>query len=189
MSLRRWTWKSAAQFAAPLQAPGHPVSERTVTRLLHDLGDRLQSHRKTREGRSYPDREAQFQQINRRATAFQTQGQPVVSVDTNKTERIGQFHHGGRAWHPQGQPEEGQVHDFPSEAVGKGIPDGVDDDATNTGGVSVGGEHGTAEFAVETGRRWWRHMGSPVYPKAKRLLMTADGGGSNGRRSRLWQVE
>jgi hypothetical protein len=189
MSLLRWTCKSAAQLAAALQAQGHPVSARTVNRLLHDLGYSLQSNRKTLEGRAHPDRDAQFQYINRRAKAFQKQGQPVVSVDTKKKELIGQFRNGGREWQPQGQPEEVQGHDFPDKALGKVIPYGVYDEATNTGWVSVGVDHDTAEFAVETVRRWWRHMGRQTYPRAKRLLITADGGGSNGSRCRLWKVE
>jgi Rhodopirellula transposase DDE domain len=189
MSLLRWTCKSAAQLAAALRAQGHPVSERTVNRLLHGLGYSLQSNRKTLEGSAHPDRDAQFQYINRRAKAFQKQGQPVVSVDTKKKELVGQFRNGGREWYPQGQPEEVEVHDFPSKTLGKVMPYGVYDEATNTGWVSVGVDHDTAEFAVETVRRWWRHMGSQTYPKAKRLLITADGGGSNGSRCRLWKVE
>jgi transposase/DNA-binding phage protein len=189
MSLLRWTCKSAAKLAAALQAQGHRVSERTVNRLLHDLGYSLQSNRKTLEGRHHPDRDAQFQHINRKAKAFQRQGQPVVSVDTKKKELVGQFRNGGREWHPQGQPEAVQGHDFPDAALGKVIPYGVYDETTNTGWVSVGIDHDTAEFAVETIRRWWRHMGSQVYPRAKRLLITADGGGSNGSRCRLWKVE
>ena len=189
MSLLRWTCKSAAQLVAALRAQGHLVSERTVNRLLHDLGYSLQSNRKTLEGSTHPDRDAQFQYMHRRAKAFQQQGQPVISVDTKKKELVGQFRHGGREWSPQGQPEEVGVHDFPSKTLGKVIPYGVYDEATNTGWVSVGVDHDTAEFAVETVRRWWRHMGSQVYPKAKRLLITADGGGSNGSRCRLWKVE
>jgi len=189
MSLLRWTCKSAAKLAAALQTQGHVVSERTVNRLLHDLGYSLQANRKTLEGRAHPDRDAQFQYINRRAKAFQGQGQPVVSVDTKKKELVGQFRNSGREWHPQGQPEEVQVHDFPNEALGKVIPSGVYDEATNSGWVSVGIDHDTAAFAVETVRRWWRYMGSKVYPRAKRLLITADGGGSNGSRCRLWKVE
>lgn len=189
MSLLRWTCKSAAKLAAALQTQGHVVSERTVNRLLHDLGYSLQANRKTLEGRAHPDRDAQFQYINRRAKTFQRQGQPVVSVDTKKKELVGQFRQSGREWHPQGQPEEVQVHDFPNEALGKVIPYGVYDEATNTGWVSVGIDHDTAAFAVETVRRWWRYMGSKVYPRAKRLLITADGGGSNGSRCRLWKVE
>src|SRR5229473_1779231 len=189
MSLLRWTCKSAAQLAAALQTQGHPVSERTVNRLLHDLGYSLQSNRKTLEGRAHPDRDAQFQYINRRAKTFQKQGQPVVSVDTKKKQLIGQFRNGGREWQPQGHPEEVQGHDFPDAALGKVIPYGVYDETTNTGWVSVGVDHDTAEFAVETVRRWWRHMGSAVYPKAKRLLITAEGGGSNGSRCSLWKGE
>jgi DNA-binding phage protein len=189
MSLLRWTCKSAAQLAAALQAQGHPVSERTVNRLLHNLGYSLQSNRKSLEGSAHPDRDAQFQYINRRAKTFQKHGQPVVSVDTKKKELVGQFRNGGREWSPQGQPEEVEVHDFPSKTLGKVIPYGVYDEATNTGWVSVGVDHDTAEFAVETVRRWWRQMGSQAYPKAQRLLITADGGGSNGSRCRLWKVE
>ena len=189
MSLLRWTCKSAAKLAAALQTQGHVVSERTVNRLLHDLGYSLQANRKTLEGRAHPDRDAQFQYINRRAKVFQKQGQPVIAVDTKKKALVGQFRQNGREWPPQGQPEEVQVHDFPNEALGKVIPYGVYDEVTNSGWVSVGIDHDTAEFAVETVRRWWRHMGSTVYPRAKRLLITADGGGSNGSRCRLWKVE
>jgi hypothetical protein len=189
MSLLRWTCKSAAQLAAALQAQGHVVSERTVNRLLHDLGYSLQSNRKTLEGCHHPDRDAQFQYIHRRAKVFQKQGQPVISVDTKKKELVGQYRNGGQEWHLQGQPEEVKVYDFPDKELGKIIPYGVYDEATNTGWVSVGVDHDTAEFAVETVRRWWRHMGSQVYPKAKRILITADGGGSNGSRCRLWKVE
>ena len=198
MSLLRWTCKSAAHLAAALRAQGHRVSARTVNRLLHALGYSLQSNRKTLEGSTHPDRDAQCQYIHRRAKAFQKQGQPVISVETKKKELVGQFRHGGREWSPQGQPEEwspqGQpeevgVHDFPSKTLGKVIPYGVYDEVTNTGGGSVGVDHDTAEFAVETVRRWWRHMGSQGYPKAKRLLITADGGGSNGSRCRLWKAE
>jgi hypothetical protein len=185
----RWTCKSAARLAAELQNQGHVVSERTVNRLLHNLGYSLQSNRKTLEGSAHPDRDAQFHYINQRVQAFQRQRQPVVSVDTKKKELVGQFRNGGREWYPMGQPEQVKVHDFPDEELGKVIPYGVYDMATNTGWVSVGVDHDTAEFAVETLRRWWRHMGRPVYPKAKRLLITADGGGSNGSRYRLWKVE
>jgi hypothetical protein len=189
MSLLRWTCKSAAKLAAALRAQGHAVSERTVNRLLHALGYSLQSNRKTLEGCHHPDRDAQFQYINRRAKVFQNQGQPVISVDTKKKELVGQYRNGGQEWHLQGQPEEVNVHDFPDKVLGKIIPYGVYDEATNTGWVSVGVDHDTAEFAVETVRRWWRHMGSEVSPKAKRILITADGGGSNGSRCRLWKVE
>lgn len=189
MSPLRWTCKSAARLAAELQTQGHVVSERTVNRLLHALGYSLQANRKTLEGRQYPDRDAQFQYINRRVKALQRQGQPVVSVDTKKKELVGQFRMRGQEWHPGGQPERVQVHDFPDKEQGKVIPYGVYDIATNTGWVRVGVDHDTAEFAVETLRRWWHHMGRQAYPQAQRLLITADGGGSNGSRCRLWKVE
>jgi len=189
MSPLRWTCKSAAKLAAELQAKEHAVSERTVNRLLHSLDYSLQSNRKTIEGKGHPDRDAQFQSINRRVKAFPRQGQPVVSVDTKKKELVGQFRNGGREWQPEGQPEEVEVYDFVKEDLGKAIPYGIYDQTTNTGWVSVGIDHDTAEFAVETLRRWWRNMGSKVYPRAKQLLITADGGGSNGSRCRLWKVE
>lgn len=184
-----WTCKSAARLAAELQNQGYRVSERSINRLLHQLGYSLQSNRKTVEGTQHPDRDAQFQHINRQVKAFQKQRQPVVSVDTKKKELIGSFRQAGQEWNPKGQPEQVQVHDFPDKALGKVIPYGVYDMATNSGWVSVGVDHDTAEFAVETIRRWWRHMGQPTYPRAKRLLITADGGGSNGSRNRLWKLE
>ena len=165
------------------------MSERTVNRLLHALGYRLQSNRQRLEGRPHPDRAAQLQSIHRRAQAFQRQGQPVVSVDTKKKAFVGQCRHAGREWHPQGQPERVQGHDFPDAALGKIIPYGVDDEATNTGWVSVGVDHDTAELAVEPVRRGWQPRGRQVYPRAKRWLMTADGGGAHGSRCRLWKVE
>ena len=185
----RWTCKSAARLAMELQTQGHAVSERSINRLLHALGYSLQSNRKTLEGSHHPDRDAQFQHINQRVKVFQRQRQPVVSVDTKKKELIGQFRNGGREWAPQGWPALVEVHDFPDKELGKVIPYGVYDMATNTGGVSVGVDHDTAEFAVETIRRWWYHMGRTVYPRAQRLLITADGGGSNGSRNRLWKME
>jgi transposase len=184
-----WTCKSAARLAAELQNQGYRVSERSINRLLHQLGYSLQSNRKTVEGTQHPDRDAQFQHINRQVKAFQKQRQPVVSVDTKKKELIGSFRQAGQEWNPKGQPEQVQVHDFPDKALGKVIPYGVYDMATNSGWVSVGVDHDTAEFAVETIRRWWHHMGQPTYPRAKRLLITADGGGSNGSRNRLWKLE
>jgi transposase len=189
MSPLRWTCKSAARLAEELQGQGHTVSERTVNRLLHALGYSLQSNRKTIEGRQHPARDAQFQYLNRRVKAFQRQGQPVVSVDTKKKEVVGRFRNGGREWQPLGQPERVKVHDFPDKELGKVIPYGVYDLAANTGWVSVGVDHDTAEFAVETLRRWWHHMGHEAYPQATRWLITADGGGSNGSRCRLWKVE
>ena len=185
----RCTCKSAARLAMELQTQGHAVSERSVNRLLHDLGYSLQSNRKTIEGSHHPDRDAQFQHINQRVQVFQRQRQPVVSVDTKKKELIGQFRNGGREWAPKGQPEPVEVYDFPDKELGKVIPYGVYDMATNTGWVSVGVDHDTAAFAVETIRRWWYHMGRTVYPRAQRVLITADGGGSNGSRNRLWKME
>jgi hypothetical protein len=189
MSPLRWTCKSAEKLAEGLQARGHVVSERTVNRLLHDLGYSLQANRKTIEGKGHPDRDAQFPYINRRARAFQRQGQPVVSVDTKKKELVGQYRSGGREWQPKGKPEGVKVHDFIDKGLGKVIPYGVYDMVANTGWVSVGVDHDTAEFAVETIRRWWDRMGRRVYPQANKLLITADGGGSNGSRCRLWKVE
>jgi transposase len=184
-----WTCKSAARLATELRGQGHAVSERTVNRLLHALGYRLQANRKTIEGRQHPDRDAQFQHINQRVKAFQRQRQPVVSVDTKKKELVGPFRNGGREWRPQGQPDAVKVHDFPDKELGKVIPYGVYDMVSNSGWVSVGVDHDTAEFAVATLRRWWTHMGRLTYPQAKRLLITADGGGSNGSRNRLWKLE
>jgi hypothetical protein len=189
MSPLRWTCKSADKLAAELTAGGHPSSERSVNRLLHDLGYSLQSNRKTIEGKGHPDRDAQFRHINRRVKAYQRRGQPVVSVDAKKKELIGRFRNGGREWRPEGHPEEVKVHDFAEKGLGKAIPYGVYDPTVNAGWVSVGVDHDTAEFAVETLRRWWRSMGGRVYPDATELLVTADGGGSNGTRCRLWKLE
>ena len=189
MSPLRWTCKSADKLAEGLRARGHVVSERTVNRLLHDLGYSLQSNRKTIAGEGHPDRDAQFQHINRRVRAFQRQGQPVVSVETKKKELGGPYRNGGREWQPKGEAEKVKVHDVIDKGLGKAIPYGVDDMAANTGWVRVGVDHDTAEFAVETIRRWWDRMGRRVYPQAKKLLITADGGGSNGSRCRLWKVE
>ena len=189
MSPLRWTCKSAAKLAAELQARGHSVSERSVNRLLHASGYSLQSNRKTLEGGDHPDRDAQFRHINQRVKVYQRQGQPVVSVDAKKKELVGRFRNGGREWQPSGEPEAVNVYDFIDKDLGKALPYGVYDQTTNTGWVSVGVDHDTAEFAVETLRRWWRNMGSRVYPQARSLLVTADGGGSNGSRCRLWKVE
>jgi hypothetical protein len=189
MSPLRWTCKSAAKLAEELTARGHHVSERSVNRLLHAVGYRLQSNRKTVGGSDHPDRDAQFRHINQWAKAFQGQGQPVISIDTKKKELVGQFCNDGREWQAEGQPEGVKVDDFPDEESGKAIPYGVYDMMANTGWVSVGVDHYTAEFAVETLRWWWRFMGSRLYPRATRLLITADGGGSNGSGCRLWKVE
>ena len=184
-----WTCSSAARLAEELQAAGHPVSERTVNRLLHELGYSLQANRKTLEGTQHVDRDAQFKHINRRVRAFQALRQPVVSVDTKKKELVGEYRNGGREWRPKGQPERVKVHDFVDKTLGKAIPYGIYDVTRDTGWVSVGEDHDTAVFAVETLRRWWQRMGQVAYPQARRLLITADGGGSNSSRSRLWKVE
>ena len=185
----RWTCSSAARLAEQLGAEGHRASERTVNRLLHELGYSLQANRKTLEGREHPDRDVQFRRIARRVRAFQRLGQPVASIDTKKKELVGRYRNGGREWRPKGQPEEVKVHDFIDRELGKAIPYGVYDLTANTGWVSVGVDHDTAEFAVETVRRWWLQMGRQAYPSATRLLLTADGGGSNSSRSRLWKFE
>ena len=187
-SALRWTCKSTARLAEELRRRGHRLGPRTVAELLHALDYSLQANRKTREGSSHPDRNAQFEHINRRIQSFQRRGQPVVSVDTKKKERVGDFKNGGQEWQPKGSPEPVRVHDFIDKELGKAIPYGVYDVAGNRGWVSVGTDHDTAEFATETIHRWWRNMGSPAYPKAKELLILADGGGSNSSRTRLWKI-
>ena len=184
----RWTCKSTRTLAEELTRLGHRVSYQTVALLLHALGYSLQANRKTREGSSHPDRNAQFEHINARVKAFQRRGQPVVSVDTKKKEMIGDFKNGGREWQPAGQPEPVRAKDFLDKKLGKVIPYGVYDLTCNAGWVSVGIDHDTARFATATLRRWWGEMGQDVYPRAEQLLITADGGGSNGSRSRLWKV-
>ncbi|MDY0169154.1 MAG: ISAzo13 family transposase [Thermoguttaceae bacterium] len=188
MSPLRWTCKSTTQLAEELTRQGHPVSPRTVGRLLRAAGYSLQTNRKTKEGKDHPDRNAQFQHINTRVLMFQDRGQPVISIDTKKKELIGEFRNGGREWQPQGEPEEVLVHDFMDKELGKAIPYGVYDITENQGWVSVGIDHDTARFAVEAVRRWWKKMGSKRHRGAKKLLITADGGGSNGSRCRLWKV-
>ena len=183
-----WTSKSTRKLAAELQHRGHQVSHSTVAHLLWDMGYSLQANRKTKEGASHPDRDAQFQHINRKVRAFRRRGQPVISVDTKKRELVGDFKNGGREWRPQGKPQEVRTHDFRDKDLGVAIPYGVYDLDRNDGWVSVGIDHDTAEFAVATTRRWWRRMGRRAYPKAKELLITADAGGSNGSRSRLWKL-
>jgi hypothetical protein len=184
----RWTCKGVRRLATELRNQKFRIGRQKVSELLRELGYRLQANRKTREGSRHPDRNAQFEYIAGRVYRFQRQGQPVISVDTKKKELVGDFKNGGREWHPRGQPEEVRVHDFMDKTLGKAIPYGVYDLTVNAGWVSVGTDHDTAEFAVETVRRWWRHMGREAYPKATRLLITADGGGSNGVRCRLWKV-
>lgn len=184
----RWTCKSTPQLARELTAQGHPVSASTVGRLLKAADYSLQSNRKTKEGADHPDRNAQFEHIATMVQAFQQRGQPVISVDTKKKELVGEFRIAGREWQPSGEPVEVLVHDFMDKALGKAIPYGVYDLTENQGWVSVGIDHDTARFAAEAIRRWWRKMGVKYHAHARELLITADGGGSNGSRSRLWKV-
>jgi hypothetical protein len=188
MSPLRWTCKSTYQLAMELKRQGHPVSPRTVGRLLKADGYSLQSNRKTKEGGDHPDRNAQFEHINATVTKFQQRGQPVISVDTKKKELVGEFKNGGQEWQPKGEPEKVLVHDFLDKDLGKAIPYGVYDVGENQGWVSVGIDHDTARFATEAIRRWWKKMGAKRYRDAKALLITADGGGSNGSRCRLWKI-
>ena len=187
MSPLRWTCKSTANLAEELTRQNHPVSDRTVALLLKQSGYSLQANRKTREGSSHPDRNAQFEYINRQVRAFHRRRQPVISVDTKKKELVGEFKNPGEEWHPKGQPEKVNVHDFPDPKLGKAIPYGVYDLACNEGWVSVGIDHDTAEFACASIQRWWNEMGSVRFPLATELLITADGGGSNSSRNRLWK--
>jgi len=184
----RWTCKSTALLAAELTRHKHPVSDRTVSTLLKQAGYSLQANRKTREGTSHPDRNAQFEYLNDSVRRFDRRGQPAISVDTKKKELVGDFKNGGREWRPQGQPEEVRVHDFQDKTLGKAIPYGVYDILNNQGWVNVGIDHDTAQFAVNSIRRWWTQMGQRRFPRATELLITADGGGSNSSRSRLWKV-
>jgi transposase len=189
MSALRWTCKSTTRLAYELNRQGHFVSQRTVCDLLVRLHYSLQSVRKTREGAKHPDRDAQFHHIAKTVARYQRQRQPVISVDTKKKELIGDVKNAGREWQPAGQPEQVRVHDFIDAGLGKVSPYGVYDLTANQGWVSVGIDHDTAEFAVQSIRRWWLEMGRPLYPIAKRLLITADCGGSNGYRVRLWRVQ
>lgn len=184
----RWTCLSTRQLAAALKQQGYRIGRQTVACLLEKLGYSLQGNRKTKEGSSHPDRDTQFRYIHGRVEDFQRRGQPVVSVDTKNKELVGEVRNSGREWRPQGDPEPVRVYDFVDKALGKVNPYGVYDPAANTGWVSVGVDHDTAELAVETLRRWWEKMGRARYPGATELLVTADGGGSNGVRVRLWKV-
>jgi len=184
----RWTCKSTRKLASELQSQGHQVSAQTVAELLKEQGYSLQGNRKNKEGRSHPDRNAQFEHINRVAKAFAKRGQPVISVDTKKKELVGDYKNGGKEWQPAGMPEQVQVHDFPDPCVGKAIPYGVYDINRNEGWVTVGVDHDTADFAVAAIHAWWQHMGARRYPDATDLLITADSGGSNAARSKNWKV-
>jgi len=185
----RWTCKSTRNLAEELRGQGHSLSHVTVARLLAEADYSLQGNRKTMEGTSHPDRNAQFEYINARSAQQLKRGQPVISVDTKKKELVGAFKNAGREWRPQGEPEAVRVHDFIDPEQGKAIPYGVYEVQRNVGWVSVGVTHDTSAFAVETIRKWWRHMGKKAYPRATSLLITADSGGSNGARVRLWKFE
>ncbi len=184
-----WTTASTRKLADELTAAGHKVGSDTVARLLREQGFSLQANSKTLEGADHPDRDAQFCYLNDQATDHLNTGDPVISVDTKKKELVGEYKNGGREWRPAGEPEKVKVHDFIDRQLGKANPYGVYDLAADTGWVSVGTDHDTAAFAVETIRRWWNTVGINAYPNACRLLITADGGGSNGSRTRLWKTE
>jgi len=184
----RWTCKSTRRLAEELTHQQHPISARALAALLRGIGYSLQANRKTREGVGHPDRNAQFEYLNRQVQSFLRRGEPAISVDTKKKELIGDFENAGREWRPKGRPEDVRVHDFQDQALGKVIPYGVYDLRHNQGWVSVGIDHDTAHFAANSIRRWWRQMGQRRFPGARELLITADGGGSNGSRSRLWKV-
>jgi len=185
----RWTSKSLRRLAEELQAMGHTASHRLVADLLHASGYSLQANRKTREGPQHPDRDAQFRYINDQVLGCQKQTQPAISVDTKKKELVGDFKNAGRQWRPKGAPEPVRVHDFVIPEQGKAIPYGIYDLRRNEGWVSIGIDHDTARFAVNAIRSWWKRMGRPAYPGATSLLITADAGGSNGSRLRLWKWE
>jgi len=192
MSLLRWTSKSSTSFATELGGRGFDVSSRTVLRMLHYLGYSLQANAKVTEGRQHADRDAQFRYLNDMAATFIDDDQPVISVDTKKKELIGDYANRGSEWSPEGEPERVQVHDFADRALGehaKAIPYGIYDLANNEGWASVGDTADTAEFAVESIRRWWNQMGRDRFPDATRLLITADAGGSNGYRLRAWKTQ
>lgn len=188
MSPLRWTCKSTYKLSEELHRQKHPVGPRTVASLLRQAGYSLQANRKTREGKQHPDRNAQFEYLNEQVELFQKRRKPTISVDTKKKELVGDFANGGREWQPQGEPEEVRVHDFKDKELGKAIPYGVYDMIHNEGWVSVGIDHDTARFAARSICRWWEAMGAQRFPRARHLLITADGGGSNSHRSRLWKV-
>jgi hypothetical protein len=184
----RWTCKSTTKLAEELTRQNHPVTDRTVATMLKEAGYSLQANRKTREGNQHPDRNAQFEYINDQVITYQRQQQPAISVDTKKKELVGDFRNAGREWQPQGRPEDVRVHDFLDKKRGKAIPYGVYDLASNEGWVSVGIDHDTARFAAASIGRWWNEMGAERFPRARKLMITADGGGSNSSRNRLWKV-
>jgi hypothetical protein len=185
----RWTCKSTRTLAAQLTRQRHPISHMKVAQLLHAQGYSLQGNRKTEEGDDHPDRDAQFRHINREVKRTLARGAPVLSVDTKKKELVGSYSNGGRQWLPKKKPVQVQGHDFPGPDVPRAYPYGIYDLGRNTGFVNVGTDHDTAAFAVASIRGWWRHKGRRLYPTARDLLITADGGGSNGSRLRLWKLE
>jgi DDE family transposase len=187
MSLLRWTHKSTTRIAEELKRLGHEASDETVRRRLRNLGYSLQSNAKTIEGESAAGRDEQFRYINQQVKRFLRRGEPVLSIDTKKKERVGPFKNGGRTWRPQGRPEEVNIYDYPHLGMGTAIPYGAYDVSRNEGFVNVGMTHDTAEFAVASLRRWWKFFGRRHYPKAQALLLCADGGGSNGSRNRAWK--
>ena len=188
MSLLKWTNKSTRAIAEELTRRGHPMTWVTVARCLDDMGYSLQGNAKSIEGRQHPDRDAQFRYINSQVKAYMRSGDPVISVDTKKKELVGTFRNAGRTWRRRGQPQKVRTHDFPTLAQGNAYPYGTYDIAENRALVNVGMTHDTAEFAVESIRRWWRMLGRRTYPAASRLLICADAGGSNGNRRRTWKV-
>ena len=185
----RWTTKSTSRLAEELTVRGHEAAPRTVARLLKETGYSLQGNTKTIEGKQHPDRDAQFRYINEQVVAFQADGDPVISVDTKKKELVGNYANGGAEWEPKGAPRHTNVHDFPDTELGKAVPYGVYDVTADTGWVNVGTDADTGQFAVESIRRWWHAVGRTAYPNATRVLITADSGGSNGSRLRLWKTE
>ena len=184
----RWTTQSTEKLANALKAQGYKVSSSTVWRRLRELGYRLQSTKKTLERRHHDDRDAEFIFINGAVQDFQEAGDPAISVETKKKERVGEFHNNGREWHPSGKPPLALPHDVPSDASGRAIPSGVFDIERNEALVNVGVDHDASAFAVESIRRWWRHLGQQAYPESRQLLITADAGGSTGYRRRAWKT-
>jgi len=187
-SFLRWTAKSTRKLATELGRQGYQIGDRKVAQLLHQLGYSLQANAKTLEGKQHPDRNAQFEYVHALVKEFLEQGLPVISVDTKKKELVGSYSNRGQEWHPQGEPQKTLVHDFPDKELGKAIPYGIYDVGRNEGWVSVGIDHDTAEFAVDSILAWWKNMGRKAYPSATKLLIMADAGGSNASRSRLWKA-
>ena len=185
----RWTTKSTRKLSSTLNKKGIPVSHEKISQLLKSMGYSLQAPRKTNEGKSHPDRNSQFEYINHQAEIFQSKGLPVISIDAKKKELIGEFANGGKEYQPNGCPAKVNVYDFQSLAKGKVTPYGIYDIAKNTGWVNIGISKDTAQFAVASLRSWWNEMGIKYYPRSKKLLVNADGGGSNGSRNRLWKIE